>query len=475
MGRCSKPIRIFVLTLLMAGAAGAGTLAALHRGDDEVVADGIHVAGMDWSRRPLKDAQADLERWAAAQIAQPLPMVARLPEGRTLRWEPTRSELGAAVDVPATMELVRRAGESGNVFERIIAWFAGRRTLNISPIWRIDTSSLRTYLHKRVAPRIRRTPRDARFVPVSGGFRTLPDRVGTKLNLDRAAELCAQRLPLPGADPLPLPVEQVPPHIRNSDVASIQGELAHFVTHYSERGNRARNIIVACQRINGVVLKPGDVFSYNQVVGPRDMSAGFRMAPVIIHGELKPGMGGGVCQVSSTLYNAVALAGLEIVSRSHHAFPVHYVPPGRDATVAYGSIDFRFRNNTSSPVAIAANGTGGRVEMRVFGRPKPGVRISLLRTRVQSWPAPVQIVHDPSLPLGVRRVLNRGHAGHRVTVLRVVAEGDRVVRREVLSVDHYRAFPRIIAIGSGRVPTRTRHEPVPSTPAPNSAEEHPGI
>ncbi|MGC8666688.1 MAG: VanW family protein [Chthonomonadales bacterium] len=460
MAHYVKATRVCFLALLMAGAAGAGTLAAMSRSGEEVVAPGIHVAGMDWSGRTLDAARVDLEQWAIQQTSRPFIMIARLPEGRTLEWSPPRGALGASVDIEATMDQVRRAGEGRNVFERIVEWFAGKRTVDVAPAWRIEDHTLRAYLLKHVAPRVRRVPRDARFIPSANGYRTLPDRSGLRLDLEQAAALCAQRLPLAGADPLPLPLVQVAPHVRTSDVASIRGELAHFTTHYSERGNRARNIIVACRRINGIVLKPGDVFSYNQVVGPRDISSGFRIAPVIIHGQLKPGMGGGVCQVSSTLYNAVALAGLQIVRREHHAFPVHYVPPGRDATVAYGAIDFRFRNNTQSAVAIAADGTRGRVVMRIFGRPNPGRRISIVRTRVESWPPPVQVVRDPSLPEGVRRVLDRGHAGHRVTVLRVVKEGGRVVRREILSVDHYRAFPRIVAIGIGPVPLRNHLRPV---------------
>lgn len=465
--------RIVLLVLLMVGAAGAGTFATLRHNGREVVPSGICVAGMDWSGRPLDAARADLERWAKEQTCQPFPLTAPAPDGRRLTWSPARSELGAFVDVDATMEQVKRACDGQNVFERIVAWFAGRKAVNIAPVWRVDERAVRRYLLEQVAPRVRRLPRNARFLPLLGGFQTLPDRDGTRLDLDDAVALCARQLPLPGADPLPLPIQKVAPHIRSADLASIRGELAHFVTHYSERGNRARNIIVACRRINGVVLKPGDVFSYNEVVGPRDVNAGFRLAPVIIRGQLKPGMGGGVCQVSSTLYNAVVLAGLQIVRREHHAFPVHYVPPGRDATVAYGAIDFRFRNNTASAVAIAASGTGGRVVMRVFGRPTPGRRISIVRTHVESWPAPVQVVHDPSLPRGVRRVLDRGHSGHRVTVLRVVREGDRVVRREILSVDRYRAFPRIIAIGTGEALRKNRPSPALQEPAPGQVS--PGI
>jgi len=205
-------------------------------------------------------------------------------------------------------------------------------------------------------------------------------------------------------------------------------------------------------------------------VGPRDAENGFRMAPVIVRGRLVPGMGGGICQVSTTLYNAVLLADLKVVRREHHAFPVHYVPAGRDATVAYGSIDFQFENNSDGPIALAADGRGGQVVIRVLGRPVPGRTVSLERTGVSSWAAPLQTVRDASLPSGTKRTVDKGHAGHRVTVWRVVKEGGRVVRREVVSRDHYRAFPRVMAVGTRapRLPDSVPAAAPAAPPAPGS-------
>jgi vancomycin resistance protein YoaR len=162
-------------------------------------------------------------------------------------------------------------------------------------------------------------------------------------------------------------------------------------------------------------------------------------------------MGGGVCQTSTTLYNAVLMAGLKIVRRSHHAFPVHYVPAGRDATVAYDSLDFQFQNNTDSVIAVASDGSGGRVLMRVFGKKVPGRTIDIERTNVSSWGAGTETVRDSDLAAGVTRTIDKGHSGHRATVWRITKMNGKVVSREQVSQDYYRAFPRLVAVGTRQV------------------------
>jgi vancomycin resistance protein YoaR len=147
---------------------------------------------------------------------------------------------------------------------------------------------------------------------------------------------------------------------------------------------------------------------------------------------LVPGIGGGVCQVSTTLYNAALLANLEIVRRSHHQFPVKYVPSGRDATVADGYLDLRFRNRLDRPVALNITAEGSRVIARVVGAPECRRRVSLLRTGVRSIPT-----RTVSAPAGRTRA-RPARRGQRVTLIRVVQAPDGSVRRETISRDYYR-------------------------------------
>lgn len=145
-------------------------------------------------------------------------------------------------------------------------------------------------------------------------------------------------------------------------------KLSSYTTKYNA-GQRARtnNVSLAAKTINNYVVKPGETFSYNKVVGRRDPSRGYKEAPIFVGGAVEPGMGGGVCQVSTTLYNAVLLADLTVVERHPHSKIVAYAPAGRDATVAYGSLDFKFRNNYTHPVTIKTTMGGGSLSVSVWG------------------------------------------------------------------------------------------------------------
>lgn len=136
--------------------------------------------------------------------------------------------------------------------------------------------------------------------------------------------------------------------------------------------NRTHNIRLAASKLSGKVLQPGEVFSFNRVVGPRTEKTGFRKAMIIANRRFIPGVGGGVCQVASTLYNATLNASMRILERYPHSLPVKYVPRGRDATVNYGTADFKFRNTKPFPVQIIANVTGRQLTISLVARPKTG-------------------------------------------------------------------------------------------------------
>ena len=144
--------------------------------------------------------------------------------------------------------------------------------------------------------------------------------------------------------------------------------LSTYSTRYSTRDrDRTTNLQLAASKINGTVLIPGETFSYNQVVGERTIAAGYKEAPIYVEGEVVDGLGGGICQITSTLYNAVLYANLEIVERSNHQFVPSYVTASRDATVVYGSIDFKFKNNRDYPIKLVCSVSGGIAKFDIYG------------------------------------------------------------------------------------------------------------
>jgi vancomycin resistance protein YoaR len=142
--------------------------------------------------------------------------------------------------------------------------------------------------------------------------------------------------------------------------------LQKFTTEFSpDAANRNHNITLAAKAINGVAVRPGEVFSYNETVGPTSKARGYKLSQIFKNGRKLKGYGGGVCQVSSTLYNAVDAAGMQIVERHPHSRKVSYVPPGRDAATSYGSSDFKFKNTQPYPIVIEAATTASSVTVTI--------------------------------------------------------------------------------------------------------------
>ncbi len=164
-----------------------------------------------------------------------------------------------------------------------------------------------------------------------------------------------------------LVLHKVKPRYRKESLEKVRQSIGSYRTWFHGSGARYKNISVACKSINNTVVWPGQDFSFNETTGPRTPERGYLPAPIILSGSFDIGYGGGVCQASSTLYNAALQARLTITERHPHSKPIHYVPPGKDATVSYGDQDLRFLNNRAGPLIIKAYISSGRVCAEIWG------------------------------------------------------------------------------------------------------------
>jgi len=164
------------------------------------------------------------------------------------------------------------------------------------------------------------------------------------------------------------PEQTIYPKVDSELLAAIRVQpIGYYVTYFNSRNqNRFHNITLASKAINNYVVLPGETFSFNRVVGVRTPAKGYKAAKIIVRGEFSEGIGGGICQISSTLFNAADRAGLKIVERYSHSRSVPYVPPGRDATVNWGGPDFSFTNNYNQAVLIRSQALPGRVVITIF-------------------------------------------------------------------------------------------------------------
>jgi len=281
--------------------------------------------------------------------------------------------------------------------------------------------------------------------------------------LDMPASVSAIRQAIlagrPDADLVGLPVGPV---ARQPE--PVQAPASHLMSRFTTPvlaadPGRMHNITTAVQKIDGAVIAPGQVFSFNDIVGPRDAAHGWAPAKELYQGEFVMGYGGGICQVSSTLYNTVLLAGLEVRERFHHDRPLQYVAPGRDATVAWNVLDFKFRNSASVPVTLGAHvlpGSPAQIEvvLRAASSAVQG-QIRIEDAEIQYIPPPMVEVLDPILPADEREVIDEGMYGIELKVFRVLQDGG-VERRELVSHDHYRPKPGRVRVGVGNAPGTQR-------------------
>lgn len=252
-------------------------------------------------------------------------------------------------------------------------------------------------------------------------------------------------------------------------------QLSTFTTRYDVSDvDRTTNLEIACQKINGKVLLSGETFSYNKTLGPRTAAAGYRNGKIYSGGEVVDGIGGGICQISSTLYNAVLLADLEIVERRNHQFVTSYVGAGRDATVVYGSTDFQFKNTREYPIKISASAKNGIATISIYGIKQENEYTFKFSTKtVATIPYSTQYVEDSSLAAGTEKVKQKGTNGLKTETYITKMLNGKVISTKLLSRDTYNAMTRIVLKGTGAATTQTPSAPVetPSTTEPSTPVE----
>lgn len=249
-----------------------------------------------------------------------------------------------------------------------------------------------------------------------------------------------------------------------------------FYTGNENDLNRGENIRLATNKINNTLLAPGDVFSFNEVVGPRTAAAGYKVAHVYTAGEVVDDIGGGICQVSSTLYIASLRAGLETVERLNHIFTVTYVPLGQDATVSYGTVDFKFRNSTRWPIRIETEITvNNEVIFRIIGtNDNPGRTIELVSEVKSMAPYNTVYIDDPDLFAGVEVVKQEGKEGYTVDTYKIVKNGDEILSNTLIHRSTYRPLAKQIRHGTKTPPEPPGPDVDTGPEEDNSRDDDPG-
>ena len=300
-------------------------------------------------------------------------------------------------------------------------------------------------------------------------FTVYPEVEGVDFDVEAAKELLKE-----DKDEYVIKLTITEPEITLDEIGTeaFPDQLSTFTTRYDVSDvDRSTNLRLASEKINGTVLKPGETFSYNKTVGARTIAAGYKNAKVYESGKVVDGIGGGICQVSSTLYNAALLANLEIVERRNHQFVTSYVGAGRDATVVYGQTDFKFKNTRKYPIRIVVTTNAGILKISIFGIKEENEYTFKFNTKtVSSIPYTTQYIEDSSLPAGTEKVEQKGANGLITeTYITKMLDG-KVVSTELLSRDTYSAMTRIIRRGTKKTSSSNSNATTTTTQSTNTEE-----
>ena len=409
---------------------------------DGTTVDGVNVSGMT--------LQQALEHWEREVESAYRQTAAVLNDGTQV----TAEQLGYASNYAQVLSGAWNAGRSGSLVERyrhIEAASAHPTAYEVSRTL-YDDALVRQYA-ANVAAQVDAQPQDARlkaFNTETYNFEFEPEQSGRVLNQEALVADIEAALSAGGAS-VNLQIETIAPAVTQENVASQYGMISYAITNASySSSNRLSNIRLALSMIDGTCLEPGESFSFNAVVGQRTTDRGFKTATAYSGGKVTEEVGGGICQVSTTLFNAVVKADLKVDERHSHSLTVSYVDLGKDAAVDWGNKDLRFTNTSSDRVYICCYLTEDkRVRVGVFGKLlDDGVTITLEGVKTGTVDYTTEYQMNFELYSGQTRLVQNGKKGYKATTYKIWwdANGNEL-RRSELCKSTYQATPEIIEYG----------------------------
>ncbi|WP_165916189.1 VanW family protein [Marinisporobacter balticus] len=378
-------------------------------------------------------------------------------------WNASGSDISYDYDYTNAVNEAYNIGRKGNYFERlqiIISLFKNAKDINLTPIY--DHEKLDAIIYD-IQCAIDKQTKDATIKKKNGQFFIQDEEVGLQLNPEKTKGIFEEALKtykIQNEIRVELPVETISPKITSESLSTIHDLLGTYSTKFNaNNASRTENIRLAAKTMNGTVLMPTEVFSFNEVVGPRSKEQGYQTAHVIFKGELVDGLGGGVCQASSTLYNAALLSNLEMVERYKHTIPSTYVPKGRDATVSYGVLDFKFKNRFAYPIYIESYVQNNVMQVKIYGHKTDNKIVKIQSEENEVIKMPLEIKYDSNLPEGEEKIEQKGRNGYKVTTYSNIYEKGKILERKQISKDYYKPQKQIIIKGTKKSAVSNIQEP----------------
>lgn len=361
-------------------------------------------------------------------------------------------DLGFPLDGTMLFQRAQQLGREGDFWQRLrfrLASLSGE--IPLEKYISIDDDKLEGILLP-LGDELDTTAKNARFfIEADGSVSIIPSEKGTYLDKEKTkARIIAAMCDFHSDGVAPVIAENADPGQTTADLEAmhIDTALSSFTTYYSEgAANRAHNIALAASRLNGILVPSGGSFSFNAVVGPRNYEQGFLDAVIIENGKYTDGLGGGVCQVSTTLYGAILRTELEVTARRPHSLVSGYVDPGQDAMVSWGLSDLAFYNPYDTPVLLHALWGGGVLTVSVYGDSREKKEISVTSEILRYIPFQTETIVDKDLPDGSSYLRSSGKRGLECAVYRTISRNGVIEKTETVSHDIYAAQKKVIVSG----------------------------
>ena len=416
----------------------------------DIIRDNIYIETVDVSGMNEKQAKEALEELVAEYKAQKIKLVAEKSEA-----EVTLADLG--FEMASEDKLVKQAvsyGKKGSVWSR----YRQIKNLSEKPVeleasYSVDSKAVEKVIAEKFS-KIEGAAVDATIKRENGQFVITDGKSGIKVDVKTSVQNINDHFSKDwkpaGTETIELVTTVDEPNITKEQLQQVKDVLGTFKTSFKANNNRGKNIANATSRINGTLLMPGEIMSASDTMGSRNAANGYLEAGSYLNGETVESFGGGVCQVSTTLYNAVILAELEITERSSHSMIVDYVQPSMDAAISEGVLDLKIKNNTDAPIYIEGITNGGTLTFTVYGKEyRPSTRKVSYISETLSTTDPGKKFVATGDPIGTYKKAVSAHMGIKAKLWKVVTENGMEVSREQFNKSSYKSSPATYHVGIG--------------------------